>query len=361
MIGDAMNTASRLQSGAEPGQVLIGEPTWRLVRDAVFADEVEPLQAKGKAEPVSAWRVLEVHPVVAGSETPLMGRTDRALRTCFTRPWRRRSRTRRACSSPSWLRPAWASPAWRSRSRTLFETVRLSSSDRPPPTGDGVTFAPLVELLSQAAGLPSGDAEEVATALRDRLLGQPDGPAVGDRLAQVLGVGEALASDASWAVRRLLEVLAAEQPLVVVLEDIHWAEPPMLDLADAVIERVHGPVLLLCLARPELLEQRPTWAAGKPRVLTTTLPPLSPEDARRMAGLLLGPQTPASVVDRVCHTAEGNPLYLEQLTAMLADQGLLVDGRWVGSDDAEVRHPRHPAVAPRSEARSPRTPAPPDP
>ena len=78
IIGDAMNTASRLQSGAEPGEVLIGEPTWRLVRDAVFADEVEPLQAKGKAEPVSAWRVLEVHPVVAGSETPLVGR-DRHL------------------------------------------------------------------------------------------------------------------------------------------------------------------------------------------------------------------------------------------------------------------------------------------
>jgi predicted ATPase len=146
-------------------------------------------------------------------------------------------------------------------------------------------------------------------------------------------------SDASWAVRRLLEVLAAERPLVVVLEDIHWAEAPMLDLTDAVIERVHGPVLFLCLARPELLEQRSSWAAGKPRALTTTLPPLSPEDARRVAELLLGPQAPAPVVDRVCQTAEGNPLYLEQLTAMLADQGLLVDGRWVGSDDAEVNIP----------------------
>ena len=86
----------------------------------------------------------------------------------------------------------------------------------------------------------------------------------------------------------------SERPLVVVLEDVHWAEPPMLDLADAVVERVHGPVLFLCLARPELLEQRPTWAAGKPRALTTTLPPLSPEDARRVAELLLGPQAPSS-------------------------------------------------------------------
>jgi tetratricopeptide (TPR) repeat protein len=162
---------------------------------------------------------------------------------------------------------------------------------------------------------------------------------VGDRLAQILGVGDALASEASWAVRRLLEVLVAERPLVVVLEDVHWAEAPMLDLADAVIERVHGPVLFLCLARPELLEQRPTWAAGKSRAITTMLPPLSPDDARLVAEHLLGPQAPQPVVDRVCQTAEGNPLYLEQLTAMLGDQGLLVEGRWVGSDDADVEIP----------------------
>jgi predicted ATPase len=95
----------------------------------------------------------------------------------------------------------------------------------------------------------------------------------------------------------------------------------------------------LCLARPELLEQRPTWAAGKPRAITTTLPPLTPEDARLVAEHLLGPQAPILVVDRVCDTAEGNPLYLEQLTAMLADQGLLANGRWVGSGDPDVEIP----------------------
>src|SRR5207344_3120162 len=124
-----------------------------------------------------------------------------------------------------------------------------------------------------------------------------------------------------------------------VLEDVHWAETPMLDLADAVVERVHGPVLFLFLARPELLEQRPTWAAGKPRAFTTTLPPLSQEDSRRISELLLGEDAPESLIDRVCETAEGNPLYLEQLTAMLADQGLLVDGRWLGAADATVEIP----------------------
>jgi class 3 adenylate cyclase len=335
--GDVFNTAARLEAAAPPGDVLVSSAAERMLRGRVDLVPLEAIKLKGKSERVHAHKVMAVRAVPARIETPLVGR-DRHLTVL-------RQALEEAIEDHACVLVTVLAPPGVGKSRladTFADAVRDRATvlvGQTPSYGDGVTFAPLVELLSQAAGLPSGDAEKVATALRDRLLGQPDGPAVGDRLAQVLGVGEALASDASWAVRRLLEVLAAERPLVVVLEDVHWAEPPMLDLADAVIERVHGAVLLLCLARPELLEQRPTWAAGKPRVLTTTLPPLSPEDARRMAGLLLGPQTPASVVDRVCQTAEGNPLYLEQLTAMLADQGLLVDGRWVGSDDAEVDIP----------------------
>ncbi len=337
VVGDVFNTAARLESAAEPGDVLVSAAAERMLRGRVELAPLAPIELKGKAEPVHAHRVVAVRAVPARIETPLVGR-DRHLTVL-------RQALEEAIEDHACVLVTVLAPPGVGKSRlavTFADAVRDRATvlvGQTPSYGDGVTFAPLVELLSQAAGQASGEAEGVAAALRERLAAQPDGPAVGDRLAQVLGVGEALASDASWAVRRLFEVLAAEQPLVVVLEDVHWAEAPMLDLADAVIERVHGPVLFLCLARPELLEQRPTWAAGKPRVLTTTLPALSPEDARRMAGLLLGPQTPASVVDRVCHTAEGNPLYLEQLTAMLADQGLLVDGRWVGSEDAEVEIP----------------------
>ena len=337
IIGDAMNTASRLQSAAEPGKVLIGEPTWRLVRDAVVVETVEPLRVKGKAEPVPAWRVLKVHPVAARNATPFVGRDrhmgmlDEALGDAID-------------AHASVLVTVLAPPGvGKSRLAAAFAaeiqeraTVLVGQT---PSYGEGVTFAPLIELLSQAAGRPGGDAEEVATVLRERMVGQLDGDSVGDQLAQFLGVGQGGGADTSWAVRRLLEVLASERPLVVMLEDVHWAEPPMLDLADAVIERLHGPVLFVCLARPELLEQRPTWAAGKPRAITTTLPPLSPGDTRRVAELLLGGQAPASVVDRVCETAEGNPLYLEQLTAMLADKGLLVDGVWMGAEDADVEIP----------------------
>ena len=337
IAGDVFNTAARLQAAAEPSDVLVSAAAERMLRGRVELAPLDPIELKGKAEPVRAHRVLSVRPTPTRIETPLVGR-ERPLRV-LTEALEDVIDSH-ACVLVTVLAPPGVG---KSRLAAAFtEGVRERATvlvGQTPSYGDGVTFAPLVELLSQAAERPSGDAEEVAIALRERVAAQPDGAAVGDRIAQVLGVGEALASDASWAVRRLLEVVASERPLVVVLEDVHWAEPPMLDLTDAIIERIHGPVLFLCLARPELLEQRPTWAAGKPRAITATLPPLSSRDARRMAELLLGPQSPAPIVDRVCETAEGNPLYLEQLTAMLADHGLLVDGRWMGWDDAEIEIP----------------------
>jgi class 3 adenylate cyclase/tetratricopeptide (TPR) repeat protein len=337
IVGDVFNTAARLESAAEPGDVLVSAAAERMLRGRVDLAPLGAIELKGKAEPVLAHKVLGVRSTPSRIETPLVGR-DRPLRVLEEAL--EDAIENRACVLVTVLAPPGVG---KSRLATVFaDAVRERATvlvGQTPSYGVGVTFAPLVELLSQAAGRPGGDAGSVAAALRERLTTQTDGSAVGDRIAQILGVGETLASDASWAVRRLLEVIASERPLVVVLEDVHWAEAPMLDLTDSVIERVHGPVLFLCLARPELLEQRPTWAAGKPRAITTTLPPLSPEDARRVAELLLGSKAPAPVVDRVCRTAEGNPLYLEQLTAMLADQGFLVDGRWVGSGDADVQIP----------------------
>jgi len=337
IIGDAMNTASRLQSGAQPGDVLIGEPTWRLVREAVVADAVPPIEAKGKAEPVAAWRVREVRAASARAETPFVGRSRyvRMLGEALDD----------AVAADGCVLVTVLAPPGVGKSR-LAEAFAASLEDRAtvlvgqtPSYGEGVTFAPLVEVVSQAVGLPSGEAGEVAGALHERLAEQPDGSSVADRLAQFLGVGDASGADIPWAVRRLFEVLAAERPLVVVLEDVHWAERPLLDLVDSVVDRLHAPVLLLCLARPELLEQRPTWAAGKPRAITTSLPPLSTGETRRVAELLLGARAPSSVVERICESAEGNPLYIEQFVAMLADQGLLVEGRWTGADDVEVEIP----------------------
>jgi class 3 adenylate cyclase/tetratricopeptide (TPR) repeat protein len=335
IAGDTFNTAARLQS--EPGDVFLSGSAERMLRGRVDLTPLGPIELKGKTEPVEVHRVLRVRPTPVRIETPLVGR-DRSLTGLLDAL--EDAIEANACVLVTVLSPPGVG---KSRLAAAFaDAVHVRAAvlvAQTPSYGEGVTFAPLVDLLAQAAGRPSGDAEEIATLLHERLAAQPDGASVGDRIAQVLGVGEALASDTAWAVRRLLETLATERPLVVVLEDLHWAEAPMLDLVDSVVDRIHGPVLVLCLARPELLEQRPTWGAGKPRAITSSLPPLSRDDARRLAGLLLGPQTPASVVDRVCETAEGNPLYLEQLSAMLGDEGLLVDGRWVGSEDAEVEIP----------------------
>ncbi|MGQ0668965.1 MAG: adenylate/guanylate cyclase domain-containing protein [Actinomycetota bacterium] len=334
--GDVFNTAARLQSVAEPGDVVVSVAAERMLQGRVDLAPLGPITLKGKAEPVGAYRVLGVR-TQAVPETPLVGR-ERALSAMLQAL--EDAIDASACVLVTVLAPAGVG---KSRLATAFaEAVRERATvlvGQTPSYGEGVTFAPLIELLAHASEEASGDAEKIATALRERLAGQPDGASVGDRIAQILGVGEAVGADASWAVRRLLEVVASERSLVVVLEDAHWAEPPMLDLLDSVVERIHGPTLVLCLARPELLEQRPTWAAGKPRTTTMTLPPLSAPDAHRLAELLLGADAPASVVQRVCETAEGNPLYLEQLTAMLIDQQLLVDGRWVGAGDAEVEIP----------------------
>jgi class 3 adenylate cyclase len=335
--GDVFNTAARLQNAADPGDVLISASTERLLRGHVDMEPLGAVELKGKAEPVVAFRVLGVRTLIARAETPFVGR-ERPMRVLGE------ALQEATEAQASVLVTVLAPPGvGKSRLASAFaDAVRDRATvlvGRTPAYGDGVTFAPLVDLLAHAAGLPGGDAAEIAKALQERVAAEPDGLAVGDRLAQALGIGEAIAADVSWAVRRLLEILAAERPVVAVLEDVHWAEPPMLDLADAVAERVHGPVVVLCLARPELLEMRPSWAAGKARAVTTTLPPLSLPDARRVAELLLGPTAPASVVARVCDAAEGNPLFLEQLTAMLSDQGLLVEGRWVGPPDADVEIP----------------------
>src|SRR5215471_15934847 len=335
--GDVYNTAARLQAVADPGDVLVSGSAEPMLRGKVDLAPLGQVELRGKTGPVTAYRVTGVHSVPVRVETPFVGR-DRRLASL--REALEDAVEARACVLVTVLSPPGVG---KSRLAAAFtETLGEEATvlvGQTPSYGVGVTFAPLAELLAQAAGSPSGDAEIVAGRLGQRLAVHPDGQAVAERIAQVLGVGEARASDTSWAVRRLLEILATDRPLVVVLEDLHWAGQPMLDLVDSVVERVHGPVLMLCLARPELLEQRPTWGAGKPRTITATLPPLSGEAARRLAAALLGRDAPVLVLDRVCETAEGNPLYLEQLTAMLADQGYLAGGRWVGPQDPNVEIP----------------------
>ena len=337
IAGDAFNTAARLQSTADVGDVLISGAAERLARSYVRTEPMGPRPLKGKTEPVDVFRVLGVRETPPQAQTPFVGRT-RAL--SMLEHGLQDAVEDGVCVLATVLAPPGVgktrlgetfADAVRGRVRVLVAQT--------PSYGEGVTFSPLIELLTAAAATaPGADAEAVASALRGRLANEPDGKAVADRLAQVLGVHEALAADASWAVRRLLESLSAEQPLVVILDDTHSAEEPMLDILESVVDRFHGPLLVVCLARPELLDRRPSWTAGKPRVVTITLPPLAPSEARHLAEALLA-DAPESVIERVCETAEGNPLFLEQLVAMLSDRGSLVEGRWRGARDGGVEIP----------------------
>ena len=336
IAGDAFNTAARLQSEAGVGDILISRAAERLGRGHLRTEPLGALSLKGKAEPVEVFRVLGVRETPPPVHTPFVGRSHALTKLEHA--------LQEAIEAGSSVLVTILAPPGVGKSRlgqafaaAVRERARVLEA-QTPSYGEGVTFSPLIELLAAAAELPGAEAEAVASALRARLSGEPDGPAVADRLAQVLGIHEALAADASWAVRRLLEALSRDRPLVVILDDTHWAEEPMLDIVEAVVDRFRGPLVALCLARPEFLDRRPTWGAGKLRTTTTTLPPLGPSDTRRLAEALLA-DAPESVVDRVCETAEGNPLFLEQLAAMLRDRGSLVEGRWRGAPADEVEIP----------------------
>jgi class 3 adenylate cyclase/tetratricopeptide (TPR) repeat protein len=319
--GDAFNTAARLQAAAGPGGTIVGEAASELLRGMAELEPVPPLVLDGKAEPVKAFRLISAdlrRPV--RTSTRLIGR-DRALRTLI------RAFEDAAADQVCILATVLGAPGL-GKTRLAEElAARLNSEaivfvGQTPAYGEGRTYAPVIDLLYAAAGTRHGDPEAAARALRDGLAGLPDGDAVGERLADLLGVGSgAAAGETPWAVRRLLERLAEERPLLVVLDDVHWADIALLELVDNVAERAHGPILLLCLARPELLEARPGWAGGKAHAVTMTLDALQEDAAQELAKLLLGGAPGDELALRIAQAAEGNPLYVEQYVATLAEGG----------------------------------------
>jgi class 3 adenylate cyclase/tetratricopeptide (TPR) repeat protein len=308
VTGDTVNLAARLEQAAGSDEILIAESTQQLVRDAVVAEQVEPLMLKGKKEAVVAWRVTDVRAGVLGRArrfaTTVVGREDElaVLRQAYVR-----ALASRGCHLVTVLGTAGVG-----KSRLAQEFLRSISDEasiligRCLPYGEGITFWPLREVVHTLGDLriyvDEADAAVIETA-------------VGARDMQVAP------EETARSVRRLIEAVARDWPLALVFEDIHWAEPAMLDLIDHVASTARdSAILLLCLARPELLDDRSSWGGGKVNATTMLLEPLDAEQSDRLVANLAGllePKTRQSITE----VAEGNPLFLEEMVAMVVDEG----------------------------------------
>ena len=341
VTGDAVNVAARLEQAADPGSVLLGGDTMRLVRDAVAAEPLEPLVMKGKSDPIPAFRLIEVTSGVAGVarrlDSPMVGR-DRPLaqlRQAFDAAVDDRS-----CQ----LFTVLGAPGV-GKSRLVAEFLGAVQGEstvlrgRCLPYGEGITFFPVGEVVKEAAGLDDFDAPEEIERKICAILEDGEQGAACATLAQLFGAADhdSAAEETFWAVRRFLESVAQTGPLAVVFDDIHWGEPTFLDLIEHIADWSRdAPILLLCMARPELLDARPVWGGGKFNAATISLERLSDADCDELiANLLRRAALPDEARVRILEAAEGTPLFVEEMLSMLIDDGVLVleGDRWIATGD----------------------------
>jgi class 3 adenylate cyclase/tetratricopeptide (TPR) repeat protein len=341
VVGDTVNTASRLETAAQPGEILIGEPTHRLVAGAVSAEDVGPLTLKGKREPVRAFRVLEIDPSAPGwtrrLDSPLVGREEQlaVLEGSVERP--------AGDAEVAVVTLIGAAGVGKSRlSSEFLERVADRATvlrGRCLPYGEGITFWPIAGVLRDATGIDDRDPPEQAqTRISELLTDAEDAPLVAERLATLVGSGAATPGiqETFWAVRKVFEHLGKERPLVVVFDDIHWAEATFLDLVEYLADRIRERVVLLCLARPELLEIRPGWMSTNPKARVISLDPLSEAEIDGLIrNLTAGAELEDEARARIAEVAEGNPLFVEELLRMLVDDGVLQrrNGTWTVAED----------------------------
>jgi class 3 adenylate cyclase len=338
--GDVVNSAARMQSAAPVGGILVGETTYRATRQAIEYRDAEPIVAKGKAEPVPVWEAVAARwrfgvdvAQLGGSELVGRGEELDLLRDALSR-----SRRERAAQLVTLVGEPGIG-----KSRLVYELFKHVDEEpdlitywrqgRSLPYGEGVTFWALSEMAKSHAGILETDSAEAA----EEKLRQAVAEAIADpvdvdwalgHLRPLVGLGGdvELTADsraeifAAW--RKFFEALAEKRPLVLVFEDLQWADDGLLDFVDHLVEWASGvPLLCVCTARPELLERRPDWGGGKRNATTVSLSPLSDDETARLVHALLGTSVlPAELQSTLLARASGNPLYAEEFARLVEER-----------------------------------------
>ena len=318
--GEAVNLAARLQQGAQPGEILIGSAARRLAASAVEVDDAGPLEIKGRAEPLWTWRALGTQDSSRLAGTPFVGREPEL--EMLANSLSRAVRDRRPQLVTIFGEPGLGKTRLVTEFTAGVERV-TTLAGRTLPYGEGVTYWPLASMIKASVGITDDDPANEAF---EKLRLSCESEAVADLLAVALGVlgaaeGERTAEQLNWAALRWCEQLADAQPLVLVFEDIHWAEEPLLDLIENLARSLRdAPVLIVALARPELLESRPSWGGGIRSASAIDLAPLGGSESEELADVLLSrSEVAAAHRGLVLERAEGNPLFLEEIARALRD------------------------------------------
>jgi class 3 adenylate cyclase/tetratricopeptide (TPR) repeat protein len=342
VTGDVVNTAARLQQAAPVGTLVVGEQTFETTKHVIEYEQLEPISAKGKAEPLGVWRAIGARSrfgvdIEQAAHAPFIGREHELalLKETYARTVR---------ESSIQLVTVTGEPGV-GKSRLIAEFRGFVDEQPGPvvwrqgrclPYGEGITFWALGQIVKAQAGVLESDSSEKASekltaAVRNVVEDASERDWFGARLAPLVGAGALEAAGAveqsqlftAW--RRFLEAIAAKEPLVVVFEDLHWADDAMLQFVEHLVEWSTGvPLLVICTARPELYERRPGWGGGKRNSTTVSLSPLTTEETARLLGALLAQAVlPAETQAALLERAGGNPLYAEEFVRMLGDRGIL--------------------------------------
>ena len=352
VAGDVVNTAARLQQSAPVSGIVVGETTYRATKDLFEYEPLEAVAVKGKAESLPLWQAIaprrrfgvDVEPIV---RTPLIGRDDdlALLQSIYTRTLRDASvqlvtvtgepgvgKTRLLAEFRKWVDDRPELVFWR-QGRSLSY-------------GEGITYWALGEMVKAQAGILESDTPEeavakLAVAVQEAAEDPSDRDWLNASLAPLAGAGAALASEREesfTARRRFIEGIASTRPLVLVFEDLHWADDALVAFVEHLVDWSSGvPLLVLCSARPELYERHPGWGGGKRNSNTISLSPLgADETARLLAALLQKAVLPAETQRTLLERAGGNPLYAEEFVRMLSDRGVLTEQGQLINEDIPV-------------------------